>query len=342
MPPSAPSSSSSPAAPPSPEPLFEMAVAYWRSCALFSAIDLRLFEALAAPPTLEELSERTGTPARSLSMLLDALAALELVQRDGDRWRNRPVAHAFLVPGTPGYLGETIAFNARSYAAWGKLTEAVRSARPPVSTTHFLGDDPDATTNFVLAMHQRALGVARCLVDMLDLSGRRHLLDIGGGPATYSRLLAERNPDLQCTVLDLPGILDVADRILADSPARARVALRPGDMFTDDFGTGFDVVLFSGVLHRTEGQSTVEMFRKAAAALEPGGMVAVSDLFTGGDNRGPVLPELFSLHMMLTAHQGQSLPLPEMKTMLAEAGLQLIETRPYPSPLPHLLCIATK
>jgi SAM-dependent methyltransferase len=326
-----------------PAPLFELSVAYWHSCALFTAIELGVFEALAeGPQSVAQLSARTEAPEHSLKMLLDALVTIELLTRDGENFTNTPVTDGYLVPGNNGYMGETILFNARSYAAWGGLGDAVRGDCPSMSTTHFLGDDKDATRNFVLAMHRRALGVARCLTEMLDLSGRTSLLDVGGGPATYSRLLAEKYPDLKCTVMDLPGVLAVADELLSQSPARDRVTLRPGDLFHDDFGSGFDAVLFSGVLHRTEGESTINAFRKAAAAMEPGGLVVVSDLFTGGNSVGPVIPEMFSLHMLVTADEGQSLPLQEMPAMLEAAGLRYLGCQNYPAPLPHSLVLAEK
>jgi hypothetical protein len=326
-----------------PAPLFELSVAYWHSCALFTAIELGVFEALAeGPADVEGLSARTQAPVHSLKMLLDALVTIDLLSRQGASYSNTPVTAGYLVPGHNGYMGETILFNARSYAAWGGLGDAVRGDCPSMSTTHFLGDDEDATRNFVLAMHRRALGVARCLTGMLDLGGRTALLDVGGGPATYSRLLAEKYPELNCTVMDLPGVLAVADELIAESPARQRIALRPGDLFHDEFGSGFDVVLFSGVLHRTEGESTINAFRKAAAAMEPGGLVVVSDLFTGGNSAGPVIPEMFSLHMLVTADEGQSLPLPETPAMLEAAGLQYLGCREYPAPLPHSLVLAEK
>jgi SAM-dependent methyltransferase len=330
--------------PPDPAPLFDHSVAYWRSSVLFTAIELDLFSSLSDGDTLAQLADRIAVPQRGLAMLVDSLVALDLLHRDGEALRGSELAAAYLRSSSPGYLGDTILFNARSYAAWGDLTAAVRHNRPAMSTTHFLGDDPQATRNFVHAMHHRALGVARCLVDMIDLADSATLLDLGGGPATYSALLAERFPNIQATVIDLPGILAVSAELLADSPARERVTLSPGDIFADEtyFATPHDAVLISGVLHRTEGQATIDFLRKVAPAVRPGGILAISDLFTGGETNGPVLPELFSLHMMLTAEQGQSLPLPEFQGILAAAGFALESVQPYPSPLPQTLVLARR
>jgi SAM-dependent methyltransferase len=330
--------------PPDPAPLFDHSVAYWRSSVLFTALELDLFTTLGDGASLTDLAPQLKVPERSLGMLIDSLVALDLLTRDGDTLHPSELATAYLRSNSPGYLGDTILFNAHSYAAWGDLTAAVRNNRPAMSTTHFLGDDPQATCNFVHAMHHRALGVARCLVDMIDLADSATLLDLGGGPATYSALLAERFPNLHSTVVDLPGILAVSAELLANSPARERVSLSPGDIFADDtrFDTPHDAVLISGVLHRTEGQATIDFLRKVAPAVRPGGILAISDLFTGGANNGPVLPELFSLHMMLTAEQGQSLPLPAFRGILDAAGFALESVQPYPAPLPQTLVLARR
>ncbi|MFT5128041.1 MAG: SAM-dependent methyltransferase [Rhodothermales bacterium] len=330
--------------PPDPAPLFDHSVAYWRSSVLFTALELDLFTHLGAGAPLAELATQLAVPERGLGMLVESLVALDLLDHDGDILRPSTLAEHYLQSGSPSYLGDTILFNARSYAAWGDLTAAVRHNRPAMSTTHFLGDDPQATRNFVHAMHHRALGVARCLVDMIDLADCATLLDLGGGPATYSALLAERFPNLHATVVDLPGILAVSADLLAASPARERVSLSPGDIFADEtyFDTPHDAVLISGVLHRTEGQATIDFLRKVAPAVRPGGILAISDLFTGGDTNGPVLPELFSLHMMLTAEQGQSLPLPVFGDILDAAGFALESVQPYPSPLPQTLVLARR
>ena len=65
-------------------------------------------------------------------------------------------------------------------------------------------------------------------------------------------------------------------------------------------------------------------------------------LFTGGDDQGPVVPELFSLQMMLIADQGRSLKLAEIGEQCKSAGLKLQQSVPYPAPLPHTLCVAVK
>ena len=130
--------------PPDPAPLFELAVAYWRSAALFAALDLAVFEAVDdTPRSPAELATALKLPPRPLSVLLEALAALGLLERTSDdHYRATPLTRAYLRRGGPAWLGDAIAFNARSYPAWGKLAAAVRADTPAQPPAQILGADP--------------------------------------------------------------------------------------------------------------------------------------------------------------------------------------------------------
>ena len=68
-------------------------------------------------------------------------------------------------------MGNAIRYSDQLYATWGSLEDALRSGRPALPAETYLGDDPVRTRTFVQAMHERALGIARALVGILDLQG---------------------------------------------------------------------------------------------------------------------------------------------------------------------------
>jgi hypothetical protein len=107
------------------------------------------------------------------------------------------------------------------------------------------------------------------------------MLDVGGGPGTYSVLLTERFPGLHSEVLELPGVAAVARELVAAAGASERVTLRDGDYHTSDFGSGKDVVLMSGMFHR---KRPCRSDRARPACLEPGDLLVVSDV---SDEAGP-------------------------------------------------------
>jgi cyclopropane fatty-acyl-phospholipid synthase-like methyltransferase len=87
-------------------------------------------------------------------------------------------------------------------------------------------------------MHERALGIARALVGILDLQGRKAMLDVGGGPGTYSCLIAQANPGIECTVLDLPEVVKVASELIAQQQLSSRVHVLGGDYRVAAFPPG--------------------------------------------------------------------------------------------------------
>jgi hypothetical protein len=79
----------------------------------------------------ETLSERLMLHPRSARDFLDALVALGMLERDGDRYSNTSETDLFLDRAKPSYVGGVLEMaNARLYPFWGSLTEALRTGQP--------------------------------------------------------------------------------------------------------------------------------------------------------------------------------------------------------------------
>lgn len=327
--------------PPDPRGIMALATAYWGSQALFAARRLGVFEALdPGPATAPALARRLAVGERALTLLLNACAALGLLEKAGERYANAPAAAAFLVPGRPAYMGEALAYGEDVYAQWGALDRVVREGGVERSEG-YLGDDPERTRHFVYGMHGRALGVGGALVDLVDLADCGTLLDLGGGPGTYAALLLQRHPRLTATVVDLPPIAALAGEILDTMGVAGRVALLPGDYHEVALPAGQDAVLISGVLHRESPTRARRLIARAVAALAPGGRMVVSDVMTAPGDDGPAFATLFGLNMLLTAPDGGVHSTAHVTGWLAAAGLRVDPPRPFPPPMPHTVITAT-
>ena len=327
---------------PDPGPIVRLTTAYWDSQALLTANRLQLFDQLASGPrSVEQVATALGLDARMTGLLLRVLASLGLLEQHDGGFANSPAAAAFLVSTSPAYMGGAMRYSDPLYATWGRLEEALRSGQPALAAETYLGDDPAHTRTFVHSMHGRAMGIARALVEVLDLTGRRRLLDVGGGPGTYSILLTGRYPGLHAEVLELPGVAAVAREIVAAAGAGERVALRDGDYHTAEFGSGYDVVLMSGMFHREHEASCRRLIDKARAALVPGGLLAVSDVFTDAGGCSPPFAALFGLNMALTAPHGTVHADADVARWMRDAGFDGVATRSLPPPMPHRVVSGT-
>ena len=330
-------------APPDPSSIVRLSTAYWDSQTLLTANRLRIFDLLVdGARSADEVATRMSLDPRATTLFLRACVALGLLRESSGRFENSAAAAAFLVARSPAYMGNVIRYSDQLYGTWGRLEDALRSGRPALPPETYLGDDPARTRAFVQAMHERALGIARALVGLLDLSDRRAMLDVGGGPGTYSVLLTERFPGLRAEVIELPGVAAVARELVAAAGATGRVTLRDGDYHDADFGAGRDVVLMSGMFHRETAGACRDLIRRAAGCLITGGLLIVSDVFTDQGGAHPPFAAMFGLNMMLTATDGGVHSDSDVKDWMAESGFSDLRIVPLPPPMPHRVVMGVR
>jgi SAM-dependent methyltransferase len=331
------SSTSSQPSFPSPEPIFQLATAYWGSATLFAAVKLGLFSFLSkGNATATEAALTLQADIRAVEILLDACCGLNLLEKQAERYSLSPLSATYLAPDSPAYLGSALLWSLNQYPVWGALTEAVRSGRPAVPPEEQLGRDREKTRAFVLGMHERALGVARGVIRFLDLTGCARLLDVGGGPGTYSMLLSQQYPGLEAVVLDLPSVVEIAAELIEQAGLSNRVHTLAGDATQGDYGEEeYDAVLFSGVLHRMSRPVIERMLAGAKRALKEDGRVLVSDVMLDAEKTSPVFATLFSLQMLLTSTEGAAFSALECEGWLSRAGFADIALRRLPPPLPY-------
>lgn len=309
--------------------LLELASGFQASRVLLSAIELDLFGLLAAGPrSSAEVARALPADPRGTERLLNALVALGLLTKTEGRFANGPAAAAHLTPGGSG-LAEGLKHWAHLWESWGDLTEAVRRGgtvrRPPV------GERGAAWLEaFIAAMHWRAVQHAPVVAGMLDLTGVRSALDVGGGSGGYAMALVRARPGLRATVLDLPAVLPLTARYVAAAGLAEAISLRAGDYTTDGLGEGFDLVLFSAILHSNTPSENAALLRRAAAALAPGGWLVIQDFLPDAERTAPLFPVLFALNMLVGTPGGDTYTEAEIRAWMAGAGIGGVERRETP------------
>jgi hypothetical protein len=321
----------------------QLALGYWRSQVLFAAARLGVFDALAdGARTAEEVSARRGASADHMARLLNACVALELLEHADGGYRNTPTAQRFLVAGGEQYLGNWVTFMADFYPAWGGLADVVRTGRPVEDGLERLSAGEDYTRHIILAMHEYAMGPGRDLMSRVTLPGRRRLLDVGGGAGSYSILLAGTHPDLHAVVLDLPAVVRITAEVVARHGMSGRIGTRAGNYLEDDFGSGFDAVLLSNMLHQEDPRTCQALLRKAAAALVDGGTLIVQLSFLNRDRTGPPWAVLQGLQLMLSYQGGRAYTTDDVLAMLPAAGFGRAEVKKSSLVAAESVIVATK
>ncbi|MBI3329104.1 MAG: methyltransferase domain-containing protein [Nitrospinae bacterium] len=318
-----------------PSALLEMAQAYRQSAILTTACQLDVFTHLAGGPlSAEALAHACGVPVRGLRRLLNACVVLELLEKEGETYRNTPIADTFLVKGTPGSMGNFIARAAENYKAWGQLGRAIREDRPidPHSADMLDTLPPDRVRHYVESLYDTGRQAAMAIADAVDLTHARRMLDVAGGSGIYSITFAQRQPALRAVVFDLPPILAFTQEIIARHGMAGQLSVHPGNYHHDELGSGYDVVLLSNVL-QTQGVQTGQMLlRKAFNALAPGGQLLIHGAMPSPDRVSPPEPALTQVHMFLVYPEGDAHPAEDICAWAQEAGFIDVSVTRFPPP----------
>jgi SAM-dependent methyltransferase len=307
------------ARPLSPAPIMEMATAFQRSRTLLTAFELELFTALESEArTSDEVSATLGTEPRATDRLMNALTALELLEKRDGRFRNSPVAGKYLVKGRPDYLGG-LGHTNHLWATWSRLTPVVRVGHAEgIGETH--QRDDEWLRPFIAAMHARARQSAGQVVAMLDLDGVSRVLDVGGGSGAYAMAFARARRGISAVVFDLPKVVPLTRMYVAQDGLTAEVSTVTGNYLEDPLGEGFDLVFMSAVIHSNHANANRLLVRKAAQALGPGGQLVVQDFLMNEDRGGPLQPALFALNMLVGTPAGDTFTESEVREWMVEAG----------------------
>lgn len=316
-----------------PAPFFEHFRGQYATAILVAAVsEFHLFERLSqGDASLDQLRAQTQLAERPMMVLLTALRAMGAVRRDPEgRFGLTPMACEHLVRGGEFFVGDYFSL-AKDSAEVRELVERLRSNRPKGAEADGAGfifrqgiksamEQASSARHFTLALAGRAKNVAPVLAETVHLPAGARLLDVGGGTGLYSIALLEAHPTLHAIVWDRPEVLNIASEFARDRGVSDRLALMPGDFFTDAFPAGSDTMLLSNILHDWDVPECRQLVRRAAEALPPGGRLLVHDVFLDDDLGGPLPAALYSANLFAVT-EGRLYSAAEVRCWMTEAGL---------------------
>ncbi|WP_228974815.1 methyltransferase [Streptomyces sp. DH12] len=322
---------------------------------LNAACELELLDLLMErePLTADEIRDELRLAERAADILLLGCTALGLTCKEGDRYRVAPLITALAAEGTWSKIKDTVAFE--QHIVYQGQVDFVASLRENtnVGLRHIPGDHPDLYHRF--SRHPRLEGVFYRymrswsqlandhLVAALDLADATRLLDCGGGDAVNACALAQSNPHLRATVLEIPASATLTEKRIAEAGLSDRVSVLPCDMFADAFPSGNDCVLFAHQLVIWTPEENTALLRKAHDALVPGGRVVIFNSMSDDEGDGPLVAALDSVYFAtLPAEGGMIYPWRLHERCLREAGFSDIQRVPVPGWTPHGIIIAYK
>ena len=254
-------------------------------------------------------------------MLLDAVAALDLLEKRQDRYSVPPELRGWLVEGDPQSVLPMLQHAANLVRGWSQLAWTVEAGVPAPRQASIRGAAADRAS-FIAAMHAISGPMADDLVAQLGPPKFRHLLDVGGASGTWTLAFLRAVPGATATIFDLPDAIEQARQRLAGTEFDRRVTLVAGDFYLDEFPSGADFAWVSAICHQHSRRHNRDLFAKVYKALAPGGRIAIRDIVMEPDRVGPREGALFAINMLVNTDSGGTFTLAEYAEDLHAAGFE--------------------
>ena len=320
-----------------PEQINELARNFWYSAILRASIKLDVFYLLEnAPATAGEVAQRIGGAPRYVEAFLECCSVLGLLDSQEGKYLNSALTSRFLVRGKPEYVGDHALHHTNTWASWGRLDEIILEGKTLLPFETGYVDSDTYWRDYMVGQHNRATsGQARQLVKNLDLRGKRKLVDLGGGAASYSIALCEAFPQLTAVVVDRKEPLSIAGPLVKERGLEERVILLEGDFFETELDKDYDVALISGVVLIRPEADCRAVFQLAYDVLAPGGKIIVQDYMQIDPSPARKrLDTMEDLYVLVAFHPGaKDREGEEVASWLRDSGFQNIEMIPLPTQL---------
>jgi len=247
-----------------------------------AALELDLFKHLAnAAKETEEIASSIGAIPPRLVILLEALRHIGITAEEGGKWSITPFAKTMFLPDRdlPNLcmvpLAEAMAQLSDSFylkiadAVRGKVAFKAEVPYPPITREENLYFEEIHRSNAHFAI--------KLLLEEASLVTAKSMVDVGGGIGDISAALLKKFPQLDSTILNLPGAVALVNENAAKKGVGDRLRGAAVDIYKEPYPIA-DAVMFCRILYSANEQLTAMLCTKAYEALTPSGKLIILDM----------------------------------------------------------------
>ncbi len=278
-----------------------------------TAQELGILDALGpGPASADAVARACRVQPTATGLVLDALSAMRILQPTGEGYVPAPVAR--FLTGDYRDLGDLY---------WEHLPQFLKTGLPLMAM--------DAPTQSERCYQTQAAALewmvkpsAEVAAALLAGRERRYasVLDVGAGSAVWSLTLARHDPAMRVTALDWPAVLELARAAAQRAGLEEGFAVIAGNYHEVDLPEGaYDLAVVANVAHLETPEGNVSLFRRLHRALEPGGDIAIVDIFPG-QAAGDLARALYALGLALRTETGRVYREEELNAFLGQAGFE--------------------
>jgi hypothetical protein len=307
--------------------LQRLARGFTETAVFYAAIDLDLFTHVAEGATaIDTLAAAMNTTALNTERLVVACLAMGLLELAADgELRNAADCEKFMVKSSDRYAGAWMTFTRHEVPQWFDLTAKLAATDEPSALGMYSKVTVDSARKYHAATSSIGMGAARRFCRRVDLTGRKQLLDLGGGSGAYSINAVQTFDGLRATVFDLPPVTVVTQEYIDRHGVADRVDTHGGDFLIDPLPTGCDVAVMASNLPIYGAENIQRVVGKAFDALVPGGEMHLIGETLAADGVGPVDAAMWGMAEVLYGSGGRAHSTTECIGYFERAGFVDVE-----------------
>jgi len=300
--------------------VLDLSRSFQSACVLTAAAVLDVFTPLhTKPTTANALACELGTDPRATAILLDALVALKFLSKQGEEYSVPEDVAGLLTEQSADNVLPMVRHLANCLRCWAELPKVTQTGKCAETAPSVRGADADRE-DFIGAMNTISRPVADKVIDIIQPSKFHHMLDIGGGPGTWTIAFLRAVPEARATLFDLPAVVSMAEKNFTEAGLTDRVSLAGGDYYTDVSPVGADLAWLGAICHQNSRQQNRNLFVNVHNALVDDGVIVIRDVIMDPSHTSPASGALFAVNMLAATEAGGTYTFDEYREDLCTAG----------------------
>ena len=293
---------------------------YQPACILTAAAALDVFTRLHTNPMRAgALAGELDTDPRATTILLDALVALQFLNKQDEKYSVPEDVAEQLSERSADNILHMVRHIGNCLVRWTELPKVIKTGKCAETGPSIRGAEADRE-DFIGGMNIISRPIAAGVMDKIQPVRFRHMLDVGGGPGTWSIAFLRAVPQARVTLFDLPEVTPIARQQFAEAGLTDRVTLVEGDYYTDALPEGADLAWLGAICHQNSRKQNRDLFSKVYTALVDDGVVIIRDVVMDPSHTSPAGGALFAINMLVGTEAGGTYSFDEYKEDLNTAG----------------------
>ncbi len=302
----------------------ELAIGFQKSQILFAAMQYDIFSVIGdGYKTVDSIAKIIGVNEKALDRLLNALVAIKLLNKHELYYENTELANKHLVKKNPAYYGFLL-HTADLWESWGTLSNVIKTGEFETNKT-INEKDERWIADFLISLDYKAKMELELVMKHIPLQSIHKMLDLGAGSGRYALEIAKNNPNIDTYIFDYPNVIEIAKKMIQNEFAGNNMNFLSGDLLVDDFGSQYDCIFISSVLHDYSIIENIDILSRVYKALKRGGKLVIHQMIINDDRTSPMLSALQSINLLVNTPAGNSYTYADIWVVLKEAGFGELE-----------------